>query len=95
MPPTVSASPAQRTLLYSPVHSHLATPPPSQSDAPVDVLEAQLARRRATRNVARQRPPIGALKPGSEREGIVVRIEAYGAVVNVGARSTGRLPAAA
>ncbi|KAL1508019.1 hypothetical protein AB1Y20_007616 [Prymnesium parvum] len=61
----------------------------TQRDVPAGVLEAEEAARRAARRVWRRRRAAAALRRGEEREGIVRRVEPYGAIVNVGARTSG------
>ena len=55
-------------------------------------LSEQMAERREAGRLKSRRPSFAALarQPGAEREGVVIRLEAYGAVVNVGARRPAR-----
>ena len=52
-------------------------------------IEAAVTRRRALKAAKFRRPSLASLRAGSEREGIVERIEPFGAIVDVGARKSG------
>eukprot|EP00962_Isochrysis_galbana_P012518 scaffold3545_cov126-Isochrysis_galbana.AAC.3 len=58
-------------------------------DEPMEDLVADLRERRRFAKARQRRLSSGKLKVGTEREGVVVRVEPYGLVVNVGAKQTG------
>eukprot|EP00967_Tisochrysis_lutea_P093912 scaffold136175_cov32-Tisochrysis_lutea.AAC.1 len=55
----------------------------------IDVLRDELNERRVLAKARQRRKSTSKLKPGSEREGFVVRVDTYGLLVNVGAKQTG------
>ncbi|KAL3893205.1 MAG: hypothetical protein SGPRY_014393 [Prymnesium sp.] len=59
------------------------------SEEPAEDLAARVEARRHAKRVWRRRLPLSALKRGMTREGMVTRVEPYGALVNVGARYPG------
>ena len=67
----------------------------TMSDAPADELRARGVARKASQKRKMRRPWVGdaRLAPGSEREGAVLETSEAGAVVNVGARAPGFVPA--
>jgi hypothetical protein len=58
-------------------------------DEPAELLVAELRERRRLAKARQRRKSTGKLQAGAVREGVVVRLEPYGLVINVGAKQTG------